>query len=144
MISEHADLGIWEADIEFFNDGGRMQMKFLFPEIEVKIAEKDFVNPELQLYNSYDTTWPFIVILGAFRLICTNGLIIGQKFLHLRKRHVYDFEQIDLEHEVSTALKRFNLQTREWQKWTGRYLSRRQHDSTLDAMKLGKAASREI
>ena len=31
--------------------------------------------------------------------------------LHLRKRHVYDFEQLDLKKEVSTALQRFNLQT---------------------------------
>ncbi len=134
----------WNTDINFFNDGGRMRMKFLFPDVEVKIDMDDVVNPELQLFNSYDITWPFIIILGAFRLICTNGLVIGQKFLHLRKRHVFDFKQIDLENEVATALKRFNLQTEQWQGWTDLHLSQKSYDDVMKAMKLGKQATVEV
>jgi len=123
VLSAYADLGKWNTDIEFYNDGGRMRVKYRFPEIEVEIAKGDVVNPELQLFNSYDTSWPFHIVLGAFRLICTNGMIIGQKFLQLRRRHVYDFEKIDLEDEVSTALDRLNLQAKEWQEWADRYLT---------------------
>jgi hypothetical protein len=57
-----------ENECRVFNDGGRMRMKYLFPEIEVEIAKDDVVNPELQLFNSYDTTWPFTVILGSLGL----------------------------------------------------------------------------
>jgi integrase len=59
-----------------------MRRGYVFPDITVEISSGDDINPELQLFNSYDTTWPFIVILGAFRLICTNGLVIGKKFLY--------------------------------------------------------------
>ncbi len=143
-IARFADLGKWNTDIGFFNSGGRMRMKFLFPDIEVKIDMDDFVNPELQLFNSYDITWPFIIILGAFRLICTNGMVIGRKFLDLRKRHVFDFKQMDLDNEVATALNRFNLQTKQWRGWTGRHLTQKNYDDVMKAMKLGKQATTEV
>ena len=115
-ISETPGLGEYETHTAFYNDGGRMRRTYVFPDIPVEIAPGDEINPELQLFNSYDTSWPFIVILGAFRLICTNGLVIEEKFLHLHKRHIYDFDQIDLKEQVSTALERFDRQTREWSK----------------------------
>ena len=95
-INEHSELGAYEFSTDFYNDGGRMRRKYVFPDISVEIERGDKVNPELQLYNSYDTTWPFIVILGAFRIICTNGLVVGKRFLHIRKRHVWDLEELDV------------------------------------------------
>jgi hypothetical protein len=139
-----SNLGENEIYTEFYNDGGRMRRKYVFPDISVEIAHGDKVNPELQLYNSYDTTWPFIVILGAFRIICTNGLVVGKKYLHIQKRHVFHIDQIDLKKQVSTALNRFNLQTDQWIKWAGKRLRKETHDQVMENMKFGKNATEEI
>ena len=92
----------------------------------------------------YDITWPFIVLIGAFRFVCANGLVVGEKYLHLRKRHVFDFDHMDIKKQVSTALKRFNLQTNQWKKWTEIKLNEKIYDNVMKAMKFGKKAMEEI
>ena len=70
--------------------------------------------------------------------------MVGKKFLHIRKRHVYDFNQIDMGAEVSSALKRFNLQTKQWSKWSERQLTEKTFNKILAAMKFGQDASKQI
>lgn len=87
IIDENLGLGKYKSATEFYNDGARMRVIYRFYKRSVEIKKGDTVNPELHLFNSYDTTWPFIVLIGVFRLVCTNGLVVGEKYLHLRKRH---------------------------------------------------------
>ncbi len=129
---------------EFFNDGGRMRRTYRFPDIAIEIGKGDPVNLELHLFNSYDVSWPFIVLLGAFRLICSNGLVIGKRFLYVRKRHVFNLEKLDLEAEISTALNRFTLQTKEWERWSSFQLTPAAHNKVMEHMKFGKTAKETI
>lgn len=119
-------------------------MTYCFHEIKVDINARDPVSPELHLLNSYDVTWPFSVLLGAFRFVCENGLVIGKKFLHIRKRHVYEIDQLDLEEQISTALKRFRRQTTLWKKWAERPLKAAEYQKIMKAMKFGKNATEDI
>ncbi len=144
VINEFPELGKYNVKTEFYKEGARMRRNYCFKEIFVEIATRDTVNPELQLFNSYDTSWALFVLLGAFRLICTNGLVVGKKFLHLRKRHIYDLDQIDLKKQVSTALNRFNLQTEQWKKWAKLQLTETTYRKVMETMKFGKMATEEI
>ena len=144
VIAENSDLGEYEISTELYNNGARMRMIYRFYETSTEIAKGDFINPELNLFNSYDATWPFIVLLGAFRVVCMNGLVVAERFLKLRKRHVYDFDQIDLEGQVSTALNRFHRQTNQWRKWADRPLTERAYKKIIKGVKFGKGAIREI
>ena len=139
-ISEFPDLGRYEIYTRFYNDSGRMRRTYRFYEEAATIAPDDSIIPELHLFNSYDVTWPFIITLGAFRVICTNGLVVGKEFLHLKKRHVYELEQINVRDEVSTALTRFELQTRQWEDWAHRQLTEKVYKKVIKAMKFGKKA----
>ena len=143
-IDENLELGKYKSATEFYNDGARMRMTYSFYEKSVEIKKGDTVNPELHLFNSYDTTWPFIVLIGAFRFVCANGLVVGEKYLHLRKRHVYHFEDMDLKEQVSTALKRFKLQTNQWKKWPDRQLTEKTYENVIKTMKFGKNALEQI
>jgi len=143
-IQESPALGKYKVLTAFYNDGGRMRRKYIFPEVEVEIKESDTVNPELHLYNSYDTAWPFIVLLGAFRFVCANGLVVGKKFLYLRKRHIYGLDQLNLQEQISTALERFELQTDQWKNWANRQLTVNTYKKVIETMKLGKRAMEEI
>jgi hypothetical protein len=117
---------------------------YRFYKKSVEIKKGDTINPELHLFNSYDVTWPFIVIIGAFRFVCANGLVVGEKYLHIRKRHVYHFDQMDIEEQVATALKRFNLQTNQWKRWTEIKLNEKIYANVMKAMKFGKKAVAKI
>ena len=144
IIDENLELGKYKTDTEFYNDGARMRMIYRFYEKSVEIKKGDTVNPELHLFNSYDITWPFIILIGAFRFVCANGLVVGEKYLYFRKRHVYHFDQMDIKEQVATAFKRFNLQTKQWKSWTELRLTEKTHADVLKAMKFGKKATAEI
>jgi hypothetical protein len=143
-ISHTNGLGRYEAIMEFSNGGGRMRRTYRFLEVEIEISPGDVVTPQLLLVNSYDTEWPFMVLLGAFRFVCENGLIVGQKFLHLRKRHIYEFGQINVREEVGTALKRFEQQSEEWKGWTEKRLTPNRYEKVIEGMKLGAKAREQI
>jgi len=143
-IAQRRDLEDCTVLTEFYNDGGRMRRTYRFLEIGVEVSKGDFVSPELLLFNSYDTEWPFIIFLGAFRFVCENGLVVGQKFLHLRKRHVYELGQINIGDEISTALKRFKQQTRQWKGWTRKGLTPRAYSKVLETMRLGIEGKEEV
>jgi len=51
-------------------------------------ALSDGLRPELVIINSYDGKCSFNVMLGVFRFICSNGLIVGDTYKHERIRHV--------------------------------------------------------
>ncbi len=38
--------------------------------------------------NSYDGTNTLQIALGAFRLVCTNGMVIGKRFFGYSQRHI--------------------------------------------------------
>ena len=143
-IARRRDLGEYTVLTEFYNYGGRMRRIYRFLERGVEISRGDVVSPELIVLNSYDAAWPFVVLLGAFRIVCTNGLVVGQKFLHLRKRHIYELGQINVVEEVGTALKRFNQQARQWKGLTEKKLTPRAYSKVLEAMKLGIKAREEV
>ncbi len=143
-ISKTSELGKFNTSTKFYNDGARMRRTYCFYEIEVTIKPNDKVNPELILFNSYDTKWAFMVLLGAFRFVCSNGLVVGKKFLHLRKRHFYDFKQIDLNEQVAGALIRFNDQTEQWKRWSTRKLTEKKYMNIMRGMGFGLSAGKEI
>lgn len=144
VVNENPELGEYVVSTEFYNDGGRMRTTYCFHKIEVNIDKGDPVNPELHLLNSYDISWPFTLILGAFRMICSNGLVIGKKFLHIRKRHIYEIDELDLEEQISTALKRFRRQANQWKRWADRPLKASEYQKIMKVMKFGKNATEDI
>jgi hypothetical protein len=71
-----------------FGDGARTKWVWRFPKMKVKIDKDDYVNPEIIIKNSYDGTTVVDVMGGAFRMVCSNGMVIG--FLLGRKRNVHN------------------------------------------------------
>jgi len=74
-------------DVSTSHDGGRTVVSYDFPEHQIMIKENDSVNLKLVLLNSYDTSWRFRAIAGAFRLLCANGMIMGDTFLEYSGKH---------------------------------------------------------
>ena len=144
VIAKNDHLGKYDTKIDFYNEGGRMCSTFTFPGISAEIKTGDFVNLQLHLFNSYDVTWPFIITLGAFRLVCTNGLVIGEKIFHIRKRHVCELDDLHIRKNIATATKRFKKQTEKWINLTHIPLHLETYEKVMKSMKFGKTATEEI
>jgi len=53
----------------------------------VQISKEDDI--EVVITNGHDTNHPLTVTLGVFRLVCSNGLVVGRNFMDpIRIRHV--------------------------------------------------------
>lgn len=70
-----------------FGEGARSVWRWRIPGIDIKIAEGDILNPEIIIKNSYDGTVQVHVLAGAFRLVCSNGLIIGVTLGNMNFKH---------------------------------------------------------
>lgn len=71
-----------------FSGGARMKVKYIMKDTKVKIDEGDYVNPEIIIRNSYDGSLEASVMAGAFRLVCSNGLVIGFLLGKTGYRHI--------------------------------------------------------
>lgn len=108
------------ADVRSINGGARMTAKFKLPMAPIKLGGKDINELQLVLRNSYDRGWTFSAVLGAFRLICSNGMMIGESFGSIRSRHIISAEGEDadimpqLEHMIAKAPSLREM----WKEWS--------------------------
>jgi len=71
-------------------------IKFQNPNIVIKGQNGDDVFPEIILTNSHDGITSFKFMMGLFRVVCSNGLVIADKELaNFKMRHMgYSFEDL--------------------------------------------------
>ena len=79
--------GAVEREVKVLNDGRKTIWRYVIPKVKVKIAANDYVNPEIMLKNSYDGSWEIGIIAGAYRLVCSNGMVIGVVLAKKTNRH---------------------------------------------------------
>ena len=73
-------------EVKTFAQGSRTNWVFKFRKNPITIeGEKLF--PQLNIRNSYDASTQVDVLGGAFRLVCSNGLVIGRILGHKSARH---------------------------------------------------------
>jgi len=82
-------------EVKMFGNGARTKWTYRFPNQKVKVAKDDYVNPEIIINNSYDGTSAVGVLGGAFRLVCSNGLVIG--FLLGQTKNVHSIHNNNLD-----------------------------------------------
>tara|TARA_R100000664_G_scaffold8968_1_gene14782 strand:- start:9546 stop:10355 length:810 start_codon:yes stop_codon:yes gene_type:complete len=91
-------------ECEVFGNGNRTTWKYLIPDIKLEIDKGDFVNPEVIIKNSYDGTSEASIIAGAFRLVCSNGMVIGYTLGKNSIRHTIWNRNIDMGEIIDEVL----------------------------------------
>ena len=74
-------------EVQSFGRGARSIIKYEFDNHKVKISSGDICTPEIVWQNSYDGTIGLNIMGGAFRLVCTNGLVIGVVAEKYKNKH---------------------------------------------------------
>ena len=94
-------------EVRTFGNGARSVVTWEFPDHKVNISESDGLTPEIVWQNSYDGTVGLNILAGAFRLICTNGAIIGVLAEKYKNKHsIYNVALEDIEGVIEETIRK--------------------------------------
>lgn len=105
-------------DIKLLNDGARMKVNIMFPEVDYQVKAGDILHPTSDIKTSYDLFWKYVVDFGAYRLVCSNGLKVGEVFESFKKRHLTGLDPNILSDTLNSGMLKFDEQTQLWQRWS--------------------------
>lgn len=89
-----------------FGDGARTMYRFRFNENKVIVNGNDELIPEIIIKNSYDGSTAITVMAGAFRMVCTNGMIVGKIVDYFKNRHLTDVDINKLNTIITSTIDR--------------------------------------
>jgi len=87
-----------ERKIDYSHDGARTVVSYRFPAHRIAVKEGDEMDLMITVLNSYDGSWKFMSMVGAFRLLCTNGQIIGDSFSSYYGKHT---KSLDVDYAIN-------------------------------------------
>ena len=107
-----------EAELKLTEYGERMALSlFLPPKYDYTVGDKDSMSLRLELLNSVDGSTRFRVLMGWFRLVCTNGLVIGVTRAEFRRRHTGDLHVEDLTKILADGIRDSETEKANLDKW---------------------------
>ncbi|MCK9596517.1 DUF945 domain-containing protein [Candidatus Pacearchaeota archaeon] len=136
-----------EGDLKtiFTDDGRKMKATFTFSEIDHNIGDKgDILHPTVTLFNSYDASWPLSLLFGAFRVVCSNGMIVGEKFMQFKRKHTLMLDPKSVIDHLSEGMEKFSMQTNLWQEWVERTLAASETERMLNELHFGKKETKAL
>ncbi|MBP8963396.1 MAG: DUF932 domain-containing protein [Opitutaceae bacterium] len=71
----------------------------------------------LECLNSVDGSTRFRALMGWFRFVCSNGLIIGVTRFDMRRRHIGDFQIEDIWKVLASGLNESEAEKKNFEKW---------------------------
>jgi hypothetical protein len=102
-----------ESKITEMDNGARIHAELIFPDVEISVGGKDACKFRCIFDNSYNLTTGLRMIIGAFRLVCTNGLMVGEKWGAFYAKHLQSLSVGRLEMCLQHGVKTFQTKVRD-------------------------------
>lgn len=135
-IYKHPEYGTPVRNITTIQNGAKLRATYRFPEVDVTIKSGDIVHPQIEIRNGYDGMWSFGCLFGAFRLVCSNGLVIGEKVLQFKRKHYNPAQQFLMTDMLTDSLENFSEQTEIWKGWLEKIMTPEEVQNDLNALDL--------
>lgn len=115
------DPGCLKADLTITEYGERMALSlYLPPKYAFDPGDGNQLVMRLELFNSVEGSTRFRAMMGWFRLVCSNGLVIGVTQTEVRRRHIGDLSLDDLGSVLSSGVERAESEKENFRKWRKR------------------------
>lgn len=100
--------------------GARMRAEFNMPWLDpIEVAPNDLVHLKVLLFNAHDSMWKFGLSIGALRQVCSNGMMIGERFGSITAKHFPALAQPDLLSEKIKGLMDKSVVLKDvWKRWS--------------------------
>jgi hypothetical protein len=102
---------------ELAYNGGRAIRTYRMPAHQVDIGEADPVTLMLKVQNSYDGSRRFGINFGAFRVLCSNGLVVGNNMCEIKAKHTSGLDMGAVTRSLSDAIEVFQQSAGQWAQW---------------------------
>jgi len=87
----------YEERIQVAKGGAHLFATYKLNAIKVEVRKDDIVSLQFVVKNSYDGSSTLQIMLGAYRLVCSNGMIVGKSFFNFSQKHVGGSNDIKIE-----------------------------------------------
>lgn len=117
-----------KAELEITEYGERMALSLCLPDkYRFDPGDGHSMALRLECLNSVDGSTRFRALVGWFRFVCSNGLILGVTRSDVRRRHVGDVGLEDVGAVLTAGLKEFEAEKKNFKYW-------RKSEITLDRL----------
>ena len=107
-----------KAEIKITEYGERMALSLYLPEqYSFDPGDGHPMALQLECFNSVDGSTHFRAIMSWFRLVCSNGLIIGVTHSDVRRRHIGDLRLEDVHAVLTSGLKESETEKENFARW---------------------------
>ena len=117
LASHNLDLTGLKVRDELAYNGGRATRTYRMPAHRVDIGDGDPVDLMLKVQNSYDGSRRFGMNFGAFRILCSNGLVIGNNMCEVKAKHTDGLDIAAVTNHLANAIDVFIESTALWAQW---------------------------
>ena len=125
-------------------ENGRMIVEYEFRDHPVYVDSTDRLYPRILLTNSYDKGKAVQLQFGAFRLVCSNGMVTGTKELAYRREHHQNIDLDQLQEWLFAAMDRFSEQNELWKTWADDVIEQPAAISKVEDLRLTDQQTQEV
>jgi hypothetical protein len=98
--------------------GEWMNLRIYFPdEYSLRDSHGERVDLRLECFNAVDGSSRLIVLFGWYRLVCANGMVIGESRIEIRERHGEPLEIDSLPERIASSLDAAQADRRRLEDW---------------------------
>jgi len=149
VLANNPQLGTPSLNINMYpdhtgNPEAKMKAVYTFPDVQYEVENGDLINPTITILNSYDLSWAYKVLFGAYRLVCTNGMVVGEKFLEYRKEHHQDINLERISELLIQNMERMSDQIGLWHSWLDRVTTSSEYERIVRGIGFNKTQLEEI
>lgn len=106
-----------ETHVSFSHHGARAFCDYHFPAEQTNLAQGDAVCLRIVVVNSYDQSSALRVVVGAFRFVCSNGMMIGEEYAGYSHRHTGGLLMDHFTSSLNEGLGVYRRRSAQWRKW---------------------------
>jgi hypothetical protein len=116
------------------HEGARMFSKIILPAHKVEIAPGDCVDLQISVVNSYDGWTALRSIFGGFRILCSNGLVVGTKMWEGYGRHTQNLDISATARRLQNVAQSYENVSDVWSKWANSTILEGQWEQVVDVV----------
>ena len=98
-------------------NGSRTAIRYRFPEHEIELLSGDKQIMEIVALNSYDGSWAFQSMVGAYRMICCNGMVMGTDYATSYGRHTKNLDINMAADKLRIAAESYEYNVEKWREY---------------------------
>ena len=125
LCTDFPEYGKPVREVWLSNHGGRMKTRWTFHDVDFEIGklangEPDTVHPTMETLASYDTSLAQIMLMGGFRVICSNGMVVGKILGKYKRKHTANLDLARAKMVLANGMANYSEATDLWLSYTDR------------------------